>query len=139
VSEFRLEIVTPERRVFGESVRSLVAPAAGGYLGVLPGHAPLLARLMPGVLKVSSGSGTRRFATSGGFMEVTPRRTILLADAVEEVGEIDVKRAREAADRARRRLKDGASGRDIDLERAQAALARALNRIRAAGGAPGRC
>lgn len=127
---FKLEIVTPEALVFAEEVESLVVPAYEGYLGVLAGHAPLLCALTPGEVTIRQGGSSRRFASSGGFMEVTPTKTIILADAVEEPGKIDVERARKSAERAKERLKGGR--RETDVDRAQAAFARSANRIRIA-------
>ncbi len=125
---FKVEIVTPEKTVFSQEVESLVVPAERGYLGVLAGHAPLLCTLRPGELSVRGESGEERFATSGGFMEVTPKKAVLLTESVEREGEIDVARAEKSRDRARERL--STTGRDIDIERARAALARAQNRLR---------
>lgn len=125
---FKVEIVTPERTVFSKEVESLVVPAERGYLGVLAGHAPLLCTLRPGELSVRGEGGEERFATSGGFMEVTPKKAVLLTESVEGKGEVDVARAEKSRDRARERL--SAPGRGIDVERARAALARAQNRLR---------
>src|SRR5258706_13674858 len=89
--KFKIEIVTPERLVFSEEIESLVIPAERGYLGVLAGHAPLLATLQPGEITIK---GTRRgdlhFATSRGFIEVTPRKAVLLTESAEEVARIHV-------------------------------------------------
>src|SRR5258707_15355915 len=101
---FRLEIVTPERLVFSEDVVSLVAPADRGYLGVLAGHAPLLCTLLPGEIKIRRESGEIRFATSGGFMEVLPKKTSLLCESAEVPEAIDLARAEEARTRAKERL-----------------------------------
>ena len=79
---FRLEIVTPERLVFSDEIVSLVVPAYEGYLGVLAGHAPLLCTLEKGRIEVKKDKGGQDFKTSGGFMEVTPQKTIILADSM---------------------------------------------------------
>lgn len=125
---YRLEIVTPERIVFAEDVEGLVAPAHEGYLGVLAGHAPLLCTLQPGEIKVQSVKGDKYFATSGGFLEVTPKKTILLSETAEPSDGIDMARAAKALERARVRLTQG--GRELDRDRARAAHSRAENRLR---------
>jgi F-type H+-transporting ATPase subunit epsilon len=129
---FQLTVLTPVRTLLDERVESLVAPGSEGYLGVLANHAPLITALIPGKLTVRQPGGeTRVFALSGGFLEVSANRAVVLADAMEEPELIDVDRARRAAERARERLRDLHGGWDV--ERAQAALARALNRAKVAG------
>src|SRR5215831_12007301 len=97
--KFKIEIVTPEKLVFSEEAESLVVPAERGYLGVLAGHAPLLCTLQPGEILIRGDAGDLHYATSGGFMEVTPRRAILLTESAEEVGGIDIARAQESVQR----------------------------------------
>ena len=129
---FQLTVLTPVRTLLDERVESVVAPGAEGYLGVLANHAPLITALIPGKLTARLEDGeTRVFALSGGFFEVSANRAVILADAMEEPGQIDIDRAKRAAERARERLRDIQGKRDV--ERAQAALARALNRAKVAG------
>jgi F-type H+-transporting ATPase subunit epsilon len=129
---FRLTVLTPTRTVLDARVQSIVAPGSEGYLGVLANHAPLITALIPGKLSVKDEHGAvRAYAVGGGFLEVSENRANVLADSIEEPGEIDMSRAREALERARGRLKDP-PGR-WDVERAEAALKRALNRIKVAG------
>ena len=127
---FAVEIVTPERSAYSEEADSLRVPAERGYLGVLAGHAPLLSTLRPGEVRVRRDGVEKRFATSGGFLEVTPKKAVLLVEAVEEPGAIDVARAEKAEKRAKERLAQGGPG--VDRDRAQAALERAGNRIKQA-------
>jgi F-type H+-transporting ATPase subunit epsilon len=128
---FQLTVLTPVRTLLEEQVESVVAPGAEGYLGVLANHAPLITALIPGKLTARlAGGETRIFALSGGFLEVSANRAVILADAMEEPGQIDVERAKRAAERARERLRD-IHGK-LDVERAEAALARALNRTKVA-------
>ncbi len=130
--KFRTEIVTPEKIVFSEEIESLVIPAERGYLGVLAGHAPLLASLQPGEITIKGAAkGELHFATSGGFMEVTPGKAVLLTESAEEVGAIDIARAEESKKRAQERLAM-AAGKDVDKARAKAALERAMNRLKLA-------
>lgn len=128
--KFKAEIVTPEKTLFSEEVDSLVVPAERGYLGVLAGHAPLLCTLRPGEILLRRDGADTRFSTSGGFMEVTPARAVLLTESVEEIASIDAARAEKARDRAKERL--ASTGKGIDRERAQASLDRAQNRLRLA-------
>ena len=128
--KFKTEIVTPEKILFSEDVDSLIAPAERGYLGVLAGHAPLLATLQPGEILIRREGGELRFATGGGFMEVTPNKAVLLTESAEDAGAIDVARAERARDRAKDRL--ASPGKDVDADRARGSRDRALNRIRTA-------
>lgn len=128
---FRLEIVTPERLVLSEEVSSLVVPAEEGYLGVLAGHAPLLCTLKAGELRIRRESGAEAiYATSGGFLEAGPKKASILCESADSIAEIDIARAQEAKVRALERLRH--TGKDIDWERAVAALERAENRLRIA-------
>ncbi|KKM10784.1 ATP synthase F0F1 subunit epsilon [Clostridiales bacterium PH28_bin88] len=126
-----MEVVSPERLVLREEVDSLVVPAAQGYLGVLPDHAPLVTGLKPGVVKYRVNGEVKRMAVSGGFMEVKDNKAVLLADTAERAEEIDVARAIRAKERAERRLQERTA--DLDVARAETALQRSLARIRAAG------
>src|SRR6266849_3969210 len=89
-----LEVVTPDRAVVHEAVTEVQLPGSEGYLGILPGHTPLLTELGTGALSYRQGAQTRRVAVSGGFAEVLPDRVIVLADVAERAEEIDVERAR---------------------------------------------
>jgi F-type H+-transporting ATPase subunit epsilon len=123
-----VEIVTAERSVLRESVDMVVAPGAEGVLGILPRHAPMIALLKPGELRLKRGAEEHAVAISGGVMQVEPARVIVLADAAERAEEIDEARAREAIERARQRmaeLKDRA-----DQLQLQAAIERANVRLR---------
>jgi F-type H+-transporting ATPase subunit epsilon len=124
---YRVEIVTPDRAVYGGEVESLRVTAYEGELGVLAGHAPMLCVLRPGAVLVRNGSDRKAFAVSGGFMDVSGGKVLILADSAETPESIDRKRAEESVQRARERLHK--TGKDVDLERAEKALARALNRL----------
>jgi F-type H+-transporting ATPase subunit epsilon len=124
-----LEIVTPERVLLREEVATVVVPAALGYMGILPGHAPLLAGLIPGVVRYRTGKTSQRLAISGGFMEITANKVIILADTAELACDINVIRAQRAYERACQRLQR--PGEDIDEFRAEAALKRAMARLQA--------
>lgn len=129
---FLLQVATPERVVFSRRAVSLVAPGVEGYFGILARHAPLVAALDVGSLKVTAEDGAEEWvAIGGGFLEVSKDVVSVLGDTAELAAEIDVERARMARDRAQERLSDGAEG--VNMNRAQLALRRALNRLRVAG------
>ena len=127
----KLEVVTPEKQVFSDEVQSIIVPAAEGYLGVLPNHAPLISGLKPGIIKYRQEGQTRLLAISGGFMEVSSNKVTILADTAERPEQVDVERAKAARERAEKRLKERPPG--LDVARAEFALQRALARLRAAG------
>jgi F-type H+-transporting ATPase subunit epsilon len=136
VKTFQLEIITPERTILKTDVASLVVQATGGKMGVLAHHAPIVASLEPGPLKVTLPDGSvHLYALGGGFIEVAHDVARVLADSGERADEIDEERARRAEQRARQRLEEGPA--DLDVARAEAALARALVRLKAAKEAPG--
>ncbi len=132
-----LQVVTPERRAVSESVTSVSLPGRDGRLGILPGHAPLVSELAPGVISYESGGNTGQLAISGGFTEVLQGRVIVLAETAERAEEIDVERARRAQERAGEQLHRGVAGGESDSEAAHAAVARASARLEAAREAPG--
>ena len=119
-----LEIVTPERLVLSETVDEVVLPGSEGYLGVLPGHAPLLTGLGPGELTYRASGKTRHFAVAGGFAEVLPHRVSVLAATCERAEEIDEERARADRESARADI--------ARTEIGEAAIARAAYRLRRA-------
>ncbi len=125
-----LEIVTPEKLVLSEMVDIVVAPGQEGEFGVLPHHIPFLSKLKVGELRFRNGSSARHVAIMGGYAEVLPDRVTVLAPAAEEAIEIDVVRAKAARERAERRL---AEVKDrLEFARAQAALQRAVARLKVA-------
>ena len=123
----QLQIITAEREVFSGEVDTLVAPGVAGQLGILPNHAPLMTVLQPGELLVRTGGDESYLALSGGYLEVLGNQVIVLADAAEDVDEIDEARAQEALARAQERIASRAS--DIELEQAVASLRRAQVRV----------
>ena len=126
--KIQLSVVTPQRAVVSETVDELILPGSEGYLGVRPGHTPLLTTLGIGVVSYRKGAEVSHLAVTWGFAEVLPDRVILLAETAEKAEEIDVDRAQRAKGRAEERLKSP----DSDFQRAQVALQRALNRIQVA-------
>jgi F-type H+-transporting ATPase subunit epsilon len=130
-TELRLDIVTPDRLVAHDAVSSVTIPGMNGYLGILPGHAPLLTEIQAGELVYTRGEVKRYLAVSWGFAEVLPDRVTVLAQTAERAEEIDVERAEQAKRRAEERLKRF-SDPQVDLERAREALRRALARLETA-------
>ena len=136
-TQIDLTIVTPERPVVHESVLAVSIPGKGGYLGILPGHAPLLSELKAGELSYTVHKADHYVAVSWGFAEVLPDRVTILAQTSERAEEIDVERARRAKQRAEQRL-GKPSEVEVNQERAQAALERAMARLEVASRAAGR-
>jgi F-type H+-transporting ATPase subunit epsilon len=129
--KIELEVVSPDRRVLSAMVDDVILPSVDGYLGVLPGHAPLLCRLAVGELSYVA-DGTRHYLTvSGGYAEVLRDSVSILADTSERAEEIDLGRAELARDRAERALE--ADRALQEFEAAEVRLKRALNRIRVHG------
>lgn len=129
-NKIRLDIVTPERIVYSEDVNMVIARATDGDLGILPGHAPLVAGLAIWPLRVMNDDGERMISVCSGFIEVKPDKVTVLAACAELPAEIDVKRAESARQRAESRIK--AAAPDTDMMRAELALRRALVRLRVA-------
>ena len=123
----QLQIITAEREVFSGEVDAMVAPGIAGQLGILPNHAPLMTVLQPGELMVRAGGEESYLALSGGYIEVLGNQVIILADAAEDVDEIDEARAQEAMERAQQRIANRTS--DVELERAVRSLRRAQARV----------
>jgi F-type H+-transporting ATPase subunit epsilon len=100
----QLDVITPQRRLLSEPVDAVTVPGAGGELGILPGHTPLISQLQTGVLSYTQGASVRRLLVSGGFVEVSADRVSVLADVAEHPEEIDAARARTERDDAEKRL-----------------------------------
>jgi F-type H+-transporting ATPase subunit epsilon len=130
-TEIHLEIVTPDRQLVRDSVIAISVPGQEGYLGILPGHAPLLSLLKVGDLSYTQGNVTHYIAVHWGFVEVLPDRVIILAETAERAEEIDVERARRARQRAEERL-GKVTDSEIDMDRARKALERAMARLEVA-------
>jgi F-type H+-transporting ATPase subunit epsilon len=128
---FKLEIVTPEKKVVDTAAEEIQIPGKNGYLGVLPGHAPLITELAVGEITFRESSGSdsneQRLAVAWGFAEVLPDKVTILAETAERPSEIDVERARKAKARAEQMLASGDA--TVDVERALDALHRAETRL----------
>lgn len=129
---FKLEIVTPEKKVVDTAATEAQIPGKNGYLGVLPGHAPLITELAVGEISYRDGGQEQRLAVAWGFAEVLPEKVTILAETAERPNEIDVERARKAKERAEQRLTSGDT--NVDVERSLSALHKAETRIEVAEG-----
>jgi F-type H+-transporting ATPase subunit epsilon len=125
-----LEIATPERQMVKERVDELQIPARNGYMGVLPGHAPLLSQLGTGFLHYTIAGRRRYLSVHGGFFEVLPDQVRILANKCERAEEIDVERARKALQGAQEQVMNPSLG--VDPAVALEAMASAQARIEAA-------
>jgi len=125
-----LEIVTPDRAVVRESVDEIQIPGSEGYLGVLPGHTPLLTTLQVGELWFRQGDDRCYVSVAFGFAEILPDRVTILAQVAERAEEVDVDRAQEAARRSRDRLTRAPV--ELDFERARVSLMKSLIRLQVA-------
>ncbi len=127
-NKIHLEIVTPTGSAYDAQVESVTIPGTLGGFQVLHNHAPLLSSFEIGVIKVKENGQEKKYATSGGTVEVKNNHVIVLAETFESEDEIDIERAQAAYRRAKERLEK--RDETIDIARAEAALARALNRLK---------
>jgi F-type H+-transporting ATPase subunit epsilon len=126
-----LEIVTPERLAYSDTVDAVVLPGSEGELGVLPHHAPLVSTLGVGELRIRKGGTEESMAIFGGFLQVRPDKVVVMAELADLASEIDLEAAREARKAAEKALETGFH-EGADLSIARAALQQALLRIRVA-------
>lgn len=126
----KLEVVTPEKAVVSEEAQIIMAPGSEGEFGVLDGHTPFLTTLKTGMIRYKDASGAERAVfVSGGFAEALPNKVTVLAESAERRRDINVDRAKEALARAEERLSKSMSDNEIDVVRAQTALMRAITRL----------
>lgn len=126
----QVELITPERLILKEDVDFLAAPTPDGEIGILPGHAPLLTKLSFGELRLKKGSEVKHVAISGGFLEIQHgSRVSVFAETAELADEIDIERAKQAAERAKAKLTTATDLTSTELAQVEAALSRALLRL----------
>ena len=128
---FRLEIISPDKMFYTNDVVMAEYNTTEGEVGIYAGHIPMTQIIAPGQLTITEEGGQKIAALLSGFVEITPEKVTILAEAVEWPENIDVERAREARIRAERRISSGQE--DIDLARAELALKKALIRLDVAG------
>ncbi|OEU67557.1 MAG: ATP synthase F1 subunit epsilon [Desulfobacterales bacterium PC51MH44] len=127
-----LEVVTPEKALISEEAEIVVAPGTLGEFGVLIGHTPFLTSLKTGIIHYKDASGAERYVfVSGGFAEALPDKVTVLAESAERMRDIDTERAKAAMERAQKRLES--EDKDVDFTRAKAALERSMYRLKLAG------
>jgi F-type H+-transporting ATPase subunit epsilon len=129
-SHLQLQIVSADRSLVNEQVDEVQIPGADGYLGILPGHTPLLTTLQVGQLWYRQGQEKHYLSIAFGFAEVQPDHVTILAQVAERADEIDVARAEAAKRRAEERLTKPAP--EMDFERARVAMLKALVRLQVA-------
>jgi len=106
--QLTLEIVTPEARVYSDTIDTVVIPTAEGEIGILPGHIPLLSQVDHGELRVTKGASTQLLAVSGGFVQVVDDRISVLAEGAITEEKID----EHAVEAAMKRAEDALKGQD---------------------------
>lgn len=123
------QVITPEKIVYADEVDMVVATGVDGEFGILPLHAPFIALLKVGELRVKKGDEQEYIAVHGGYLEVFEDRVTVLSEAAELASQIDVERAQRAKQEAEMKLsEEGASAGD--LEKAQKSLEKALLRLK---------
>jgi F-type H+-transporting ATPase subunit epsilon len=127
-TDIELQVVTPQRHVLQETVQYIEMPGKDGYLGVLPGHAPLLTELGIGILTYQKDGQPRYLTIAHGYAEVLPDRVIVLAEISDRAEEVDVARTRESVEQAKARLAKASPGEEewlrasVDLDRSLVGL-----------------
>lgn len=130
----KLEIVTPEKKVFDETVEAVTVPTAKGEIGILSNHAPLISALKPGVLSYTNKGAVDRMVVSGGFVEVSNNKVSVLADIAERSDEINVESARTEREEAEKVLGTWSSGSEEEFETERERLEKAQARLLLASG-----
>ena len=130
MAEINLEIITPEKIIYKDSIDSITVPGTKGMFQVLKDHAPLMSTIEIGVITFKKNDENKYLTTAGGTIEVLNNNVLILADSVEVIEDIDIDRAERAKTRAEENIKMKKE-EDIDFVRAELALKRALNRINA--------
>lgn len=129
----KLEVVTPEKSVVSEEAQIVMAPGSLGEFGVLIGHTPFLTNLKIGTIRYKDAGGAEKYVfVNSGFAEALPDKVTVLAESAERRKDIDLERAKAAMERAEKRLAEDRSKEDIDFRRANVALARAVERVKLA-------
>jgi F-type H+-transporting ATPase subunit epsilon len=127
---FQLEIVTPDKMIVRDAAEEMQIPGKDGYLGIMPGHAPLITELSVGEITYRKGASTHHLSVAWGFAEVLPDKVTILAESAERPQEIDVNRAQEEKRRAEELLKSGTTEEDFTV--AEGKLKRAETRLEVA-------
>jgi F-type H+-transporting ATPase subunit epsilon len=127
----KIDIVTPEKKVFEGDIQSLMAPGIEGEFGVLPGHAPFATILAPGVVDIKPKEGEHEMmAVSGGYIEVSNDKVILLVETADRAEEVDVEKIKKLKEE-KEKLLSSKSNKDVDFDRIQLELLREISRLKA--------
>lgn len=127
MATFKLEVITPLKKVLEKEVERVILRTSEGDMGILAKHAPLVAELAVGEMKIKTEGGEERFFVAGGFLEISKDRTLVLADEAINVNDIDVEVARKEAELAKQKLAKLKEDRDIAVT--QKALESALTKV----------
>ena len=127
MATFKLEVITPLKLVISDDAERVILRTTEGDMGILANHAPLVAELAVGEMKIKSNGNEERFFVSGGFLEISKNRTLVLADEAINVNDIDVETARKEAELAKQKLAKLKEDRDIAVT--QRALETALTKV----------
>jgi F-type H+-transporting ATPase subunit epsilon len=127
MATFKLEVITPLKLVISDDAERVILRTTEGDMGILANHAPLVAELAVGEMKIKSNGNEERFFVSGGFLEISKNRTLVLADEAINVKDIDVETARKEAELAKQKLAKLKEDRDIAVT--QRALETALTKV----------
>lgn len=127
MATFKLEVITPLKKVLEKEVERVILRTSEGDMGILAKHAPLVAELAVGEMKIKTDAGEERFFVAGGFLEISKDRTLVLADEAINVNDIDVEVARKEAELAKQKLAKLKEDRDIAVT--QKALESALTKV----------
>lgn len=130
MATLHISIVTAERSLLEDDVDMVIAPGAEGQLGILPMHAPLMTMVTPGEIRLKKGASESAFTVTGGFLEVRDNKVTILADAAERAEEIDLARAEAAMKKAQDAIKAAPAAKE--LEEATKAFQRAALRVKVA-------
>jgi len=131
MKEIKVEIVTPAKIAFTGNVKSITIPGTKGTFQVLFNHAPLMSSFEVGFIKIEDESGeSTNYATSGGTVEILNNKVVVLSESFESKEQIDIKRAEQALERAKNRIKNKKREQTIDVSRAEFAIKRAINRLK---------
>jgi len=128
--KFKLDIVTPERLVYSDDVDVVTVPTIEGEIGILANHTPIVSVIAPGEIKIRKNGVINYMAISGGFVQFMKNKATILADAAERAEEINMERAENARERARKLLSEKLD--TVSHAETFAALQRSLIRIKVA-------
>jgi F-type H+-transporting ATPase subunit epsilon len=129
MSTLHVDVVSAESLIYSGEATMLVAPGESGALGILPSHAPLMTRIMPGTVTIHTEKGDELIYVSGGILEVQPKHATILADTSVRAKDLDESRAMQAKQAAEEQLKNNVS--EVERARAVAELAQAIAQIAA--------